>query len=336
MGLFKKREPDEVEDQDILDEGLPSKKRFRDLKPENQTARRKRLKEPIKPWGNKERYFVLFTFLFTVITAGILSASARAWKLPNLPRIKLPDFSENFLFKEQTVVVGNTGTTTNQEKINKTKQAFKNETDSYSGIYAFYIYDLNGDYFYGENYNESMQAASLIKLPVMALAYKRAEEGALNFPDYKEYLERMGKRSDNGAFLKMLEVLGRDEVQKYINEIGMRNTSLEKNLTTPSDIGFFFKKLYNGDLVNNENKDEMLQFLTNTNFEDWMVAGIPSVVRVSHKYGREVHCVNDAGVVFATKPFVMVIMTDGVVETEADELFPKLSKLLYDNHVETK
>ena len=33
------------------------------------------------------------------------------------------------------------------------------------------------------------------------------------------------------------------------------------------------------------------------------------------------------------KPFVMVIMTDGVIEREADELFPKLAKLLYTEHI---
>ena len=40
----------------------------------------------------------------------------------------------------------------------------------------------------------------------------------------------------------------------------------------------------------------------------------------------------NAGIVKGDKPFVIVIMTDGVIEREADELIPKLSKLLYDNH----
>lgn len=335
MGLFRKRKDEEIEDEDILDQDLPSKKSFKDLRPQNQTARKRRIKEKeiLKPWGKKERYLVLLTFLFTVVTAGVLSASARAWKLPNLPKLSVPNFSEFFLFKEQTVVVGNsTGTSTNQEKINKTKQSFKDITNGYSGIYAFYIHDLEGDYFYGENYNETMQAASLIKLPVMALTYKKAEEGELDLSEYKQYLQRMGKRSDNAAYLKMLDVLGRSEVQAYITQIGMNNTSLEKNLTTPADVGLFFKKLYGNDLVNTENKEEFLEFLTDTIFEDWMVAGIPQDITVSHKYGREVHCVNDAGVVFSDNPFIMVIMTDGVIEKEADDLFPKLSKLLYDEH----
>jgi beta-lactamase class A len=330
MGLFRKKVEEELEDDELDVEELKRPKRIKDLKPQNRKAR----KEPVKPWGKKERLTVLITFLFTVITAGVLSASARAWKLPNIPRLKMPNFSEFFLFKEQTVVVGQTGDGTDQEKINKIKSEFREMTKGYSGIYAFYIYDLEGDYFYGENYQEIMQAASLIKLPVMALTYKKSEEGELELEEYKDYLQRMGKRSDNQAYLKMVEVLGRGEIQKYINDLGMSDTSLEENLTTPADIGLFFNKLYKNQIINENNTKEFLEFLTDTAYEDWMSAGIPQSVTVSHKYGREVHCVNDAGIVFADNPYVLVIMTDGVIESEADELLPSLSKLLYDRHID--
>lgn len=331
MALFGRKEEQVFEDEEELEvKELKRPKRIRDLNSEN---RRKR-KEPPKPWGKRERLAVLLTFLVTVLTAGIMSASARAWKLPNLPRIKAPNFSNFFLFREETIVVGNTALSTNQEKITKIKEAFRKETNGFSGIYAFYIYDLQGDYFYGENYQEIMQAASLIKLPIMALTYSKAEKGELKIDDYREYLKSMGKRSDNQAFLKMVDVLGRVEIQKYISSLGMSETSLEKNLTTPSDIGLFFKKLYNNEIINEKDKDELLGFLTDTVFEDWLAGGIPKEVKVSHKYGREIHSVNDGGIVFDTNPFIMVMMTDGVVEKEADELFPKLSKLLYDMHTE--
>ena len=108
----------------------------------------------------------------------------------------------------------------------------------------------------------------------------------------------------------------------------MTKTSLEKNQTTPSDIGLYFKKLYEGELVSEESKNEILTFLTNTIFEDWLVKGIPEV-RVAHKYGREQGVVNDAGIVFAQQPFVLVIMTDGVKLSEADLIFPELAHLVY-------
>jgi len=43
-----------------------------------------------------------------------------------------------------------------------------------------------------------------------------------------------------------------------------------------------------------------------------------------------VHVVNDAGIVLTDNPFVVVIMSKGVVEKEADEIFPTLSKLVFE------
>ena len=317
---------DEVEEEEI------PKRKFRDLRPENRRAR----KEPPKPWGKKERLIVLIILLVTVLTSGILALTARNFKLPNFPKIGIPNLSNFNIFKEQVIIVGNKGTKVNLAKIENTKKQFKSLTDDYSGIYAFYIYDLNGNYFYGENYQEKMQAASLIKLRVIYLTYLESQKGNLDINEYRSYLEAMGKRSDNQAFIKMVSILGKENINKAIINLGMSKTSLEENITTPEDIGLFFKKLKNYEILNKENTDEFLEFLTDTSFEKWLRPGIPSEIRLAHKYGREVHAVNDAGIVFSDKPFVLVIMTDGVVESEADKIFPELSKLLYNDQINEK
>ena len=157
-----------------------------------------------------------------------------------------------------------------------------------------------------------MQAASLIKLPVMLYVNGKVDDSNI---------EAMGKRSDNVVFSQMRSKFGDTALQSYIDELGMKNTSIEKNETTPKEIGDFFKKF----------KDEpMMEYLVDTIFEDWLPKGIPENIKIAHKYGREVHVINDAGVVYAEKPYVVVIMTQGVIEKEADEIFPELSKLVYD------
>lgn len=322
MKFFNKKDEDF---EDELEEEAPRRRKFKDLNPENKRAR----KEPVKPWGKKERLIVLLVLLFTVLTSGILAITARNYKLPKLPKISFSSLSKFNPFKEQVIIVGNKGSNINIEKIEKTKKEFIDLTDNYSGIYAFYIYDLNGDYFYGSDYQELMQAASLIKLPVMYLTYKESENGYLNLDDYRSTLEAMGQRSDNGAYLKMVSYLGRDKINKAIDDLGMSKTSLEDNVTTPEDIGLFFKKLYKGEILDKENTEEFLKFLTDTSFENWLKPGIPAGIRLAHKYGREIHSVSDAGIVFSDKPFVIVIMTDGVVEGEADKVFPELTKILY-------
>lgn len=323
MGIFNRKKDEDIEDEFEQDEDEPRRVRrqFKDLKSENKRAR----KEPPKPWGKTERLVVLITLLATVLTSGVLALTARNFKLPQMPRLSVSSISSLNPFREQLITVGNKGSNTSKEKIERTKKAFKEATNEYSGIYAFYIYDINGDYYYGLNHQEVMQAASLIKLPVMYLAMKNDEDPAL--------IEAMGKRSDNSAFNKMVSILGKENLNKAISDLGMSETSLSENLTTPEEIGIFFKKLYKNELLDESKTKKLEGYMTDTIFEDWLRPGIPGDITLVHKYGRELHSVNDAGIVMTDKPFVIVIMTDGVIEKEADELFPKLSKLLYDDHI---
>ena len=324
MSIFRKKEED-FDEEEEFEERKFSRKKIKDLKPEN----KKKRKEISKPWGRKERYLILGTVLGSVAASIILFASARSWKLPGLPRISLPSFNQD------AIVI--TADKKQEDAANKARIAFKEKTDNLSGIYAFYVVRLGDGFSYGVSESSRMQAASLIKLPIMSLVYKRREEGAIKLDDkvpgsrltYRQLVEAMGQRSDNSAMITLVKNLGSPQLQSYIEQIGMGRTSLEENETTPSDIGLFFKKLYGGELVSEASENEILTFLTDTIYEDWLAKGI-SEVRVAHKYGREVHVVNDAGIVFAQKPFILVIMTDGVVEKEADAVFPELARLIYE------
>lgn len=332
MGLFNRKKNEDIEDELEVDEDEPRRirRKFKDLNPEN----KKKRVEPVKPWGTKERLFVLIVLILTVASSGFLALSARNFKLPQLPALKINSLKDLNPFKEQVIIVGNRGSKVSLEKIENTKRLFKEATNNYSGIYAFYIYDLNGDYYYGYNHQEVMQAASLIKLPVMYMAMKNDKE--YGDQDLKSLVEAMGKRSDNVAYNKTVGILGKENVNRTISDLGMPNTSIDKNLTTPEEIGIFFKKLYKNELLTVEKTKELEGYMTDTIFEDWLRPGIPSDLKLVHKYGREVHVINDAGIVLGDKPFVIVIMTDGIIESEAIDLFPKLAKLLYTEHTDNE
>lgn len=278
---------------------------------ELQEKKRKR-KEPPKPWGRKERIMVLSILLLTIIVSLFLDLSSRNFKLPGLPGLKFTKPSFN-IFKGETIVIGN-----RQEdqiiKKEKIIKEFNDKTSNLSGVYALYVFNLDDSYSFGVGENEVMQAASLIKLPLMLFADGKVDDAKI---------EAMGKRSENTVFKELVNKFGQDNLQKYIDILGMTNTSLEKNETTPKEIGNLLANIYR------DKNEKILGFLTGTIFESWLRAGIPQEVRVAHKYGREVHIVNDAGIVFAKDPFILVIMTDGVVEKEADEVFPELTKIVY-------
>lgn len=331
MSIFKrnKEEEDDYEEERDLEE-VPKFRRIRDLKPEN----KKKRKEPPKPWGKKERYLVLIALLLTVVTSGVLATVARGWKLPGIGRLKITKPTLNF-FGEETIVIGNNPQ--EFEKAKKSREFFITRTKALSGIYALFVVKLGDLSSYGVNENELMQAASLIKLPLMAAVYQESEAGELDLDKapagqkrtYRELVHAMGKNSDNEAFRIVRRALGDEKINSVIENVDMKHTSIGDNETTPGDIGTFFSKLWRGEIVSQDSRDEILESLTDTIYEDWIAAGITDV-RVAHKYGREVHVVNDAGVIYSESPFILVIMTEGVIEREADEVIPELARGVYE------
>src|SRR4030042_2609872 len=342
---------DEVEE--VVVKRVPRNRAFRDLRSEN----KKKRKEPPKPWGKFERILVLIIVLITAGTSAVLALSARAWKLPGLPRIAIPRISISIpFFGEETIVFeGNSPQIVEKKKADKAIEAFLDKTESISGMWGLYVIRLSNGYSYGVDDDEVFQAASLIKLPLMAPMFREAEKGNLNLNDkyklkssdkvsgsgslygkpagyeitYQNLIDLMGKQSDNTAFNICKKYLGDEKISEVINKIGMTKTNLSKNETSAKDIGNFFENLWKGNIVGNENKEKILDSLTNTLYENWLVAGIPKGIRVAHKYGREVHVINDAGIIYTEKPFVIVILSKGVVENEADQTFVQITKAVY-------
>lgn len=339
---------------------------FQKKKPEEDTSSEERSiklkskpleqkKEKRKPWGKKERIFI---FLFLAVTALVsfgLAFVARRGKLPGIPKLDAPG-----LGLQQTVVL--TKTQVPKDRVardNEIIQNFSNTTAKLSGVYALSVIDLNSGDSFGVNQFETMQAASLMKLPVMSLLLKEASEGRINLdamytlksadklggsgslyskPEgtqltYRSLLEYMGKQSDNTALNIVKKKLGEAKISEFLVDIGMNHTDYSNNMTTPSDISLLLRKLYEGRVVPTQMRDLLFDDLTGTIYENHLVKGVPEGVRVAHKYGKEVHVVNDAGIVFAESPYVVVIMTDGVVEPEADSIFPELSKIVYDGQI---
>lgn len=203
-------------------------------------------------------------------------------------------------------------------------------TKDLHGTYGLYVYRLDEKIEYGLHQDEVFPAASLIKLPVMLTLYQEAEKGNLDLADYKKMAEAMGKRSDNTVFNQLVKILGEEEIQRTIDDLGMSKTLFKKNETTPADIGLFFQKLYEGEIISDEHREEILGFLTDTDFEDRIPAGIPLEVRVAHKIGTELGSFSDAGIIFSQKPFILVIISKNTREAEANQVLPKIARAIWE------
>ena len=232
----------------------------------------------------------------------------------------------------------------------------KEATTNLQGSYGFYVYRLEDSLNYGWHEEEVYPAASLIKLPVILALFQKAEAGEIDLESkyslkeqdkrggagiiqaapagtvytYRKLAELMGQQSDNTALNVIRQILGDQKIQATINDLEMRKTSLKKNETTPEDIGLFFERLYQGEILTEKHQEEILGFLTDTAFEERIPVGVPEGVRVAHKIGTDARTFSDAGIIFAQKPFILVIMSKDAQEAEALEVLPKITKVVWE------
>jgi beta-lactamase class A len=340
MRLFGRGKKDEFdEDVDVKDKA-------------SKTSRKKveKEKQPVV-WGRAQRLLILGFLLGSVFISLVLALSARKWKLPNAPRIGMPgEINKPVVLKNDDFI-----DKAYEQEINSFKRELEESVKPLSGIYGVYVTNLVDGKEYGINENVEVQAASLMKLPLMVAFYKKFEAGEVSLSTvyslreqdkiggsgslyyknageeytYRELLELMGNQSDNTAMGVIRSAVGAEYTQELMNEIGMRDSDFNQNMTTAYDMGVLLKGIYDGSLLTKKSSDEILGFITKTIYEKHMAAGIPTGVRVAHKYGREIHVVNDAGIVYGRKPFVLVLVSDGVVEKEADGHLPQLAKMVW-------
>ena len=223
------------------------------------------------------------------------------------------------------------------------------------GTYAVYVYDFETGEEWGRSEKKEMQAASLMKLPVLIALYKEAERGRIDLDSkyslvaadkvggsgsmfyksagtvftYRKMAELMGQQSDNTAYNVAVKLLGRKKIEETINEMGLSGTDFALSSMSAYDAGTLLRKLYRGQILNRENGDEILRFLSGTIYEDRIPAGVPTGVRVAHKVGTEAGVVSDAGIIYGDRPYVLVVMSEGAGLEEARKALPSISTIVW-------
>jgi len=211
------------------------------------------------------------------------------------------------------------------------------------GIYGICIVDLNKGDTLGVNKDEAFPAASLMKLPLIYAFYQQVELGQID-PDEQYSLKEgdkiegtgsvyqqpagtvytlhdlvvlLGEQSDNTAQNVLVKILGKEKIQTAIIDLGMKQTSYTDWETTPQDVAIFWQKLATGQILTPDHRQEILDSLTNTIFEEQIPAGLPKEIKVAHKVGVDEGVLHDGGVVFTDQPFVLVLMSKDVDISEA-------------------
>lgn len=181
--------------------------------------------------------------------------------------------------------------------------------------------------------NQSMQAASLIKLFIMGAVYDRygSLTAAYGEDQIQSLLSDMITVSDNTAANTLTNYLGdgddatgRGAVNEYCASNGYDSTTMGRmllapadngdNMTSVSDCAEFLRKVYKGELPHAE---EMLEHLKNQQRTHKIPAGLPEGVESANKTGELDTVENDAAIVFADTPYILCIMSENLSDVGA-------------------
>lgn len=175
---------------------------------------------------------------------------------------------------------------------------------------------------------KKMQAASVIKLFVMGAVYDEYDELSKQYGSdaVDEYLESMITISDNYAADELVCMLGRGDnaegrrkVTDYCKRLGLENTTMDRmmgddniysdNYTTTEDAGKFLAMILGGELPHSKDMIRLLAAQTRTNK---IPEGLPNNVATANKTGELEDVENDCAIVFAGRPYIICVMSDGV------------------------
>jgi len=248
------------------------------------------------------------------------------------------------------------GTVAKSEKMDELKKLISDYTTKLPGKYGVTFIDLATGEMVNVNDKVEYIAASTSKLPVNVLLYKNIEAGKINLEDklvYKqedietgtgtiigsafgtEYTVRETSKlcmikSDNCGVNMLIRLLGIENVRKYIDDIGGQVHYGKTHRTSPYDMAQIAQDLYKLYINNEEVYGELINNMENSDWHDRIDAKLPKEVKVAHKIGNQTTTRNDVGIVFASHPYILSVMSDNVNIDAATKSIADLSKKIYD------
>lgn len=159
----------------------------------------------------------------------------------------------------------------------------------------------------------------------------------------RQLCELMITVSSNLATDLLVEKLGVDSIRATVHSLhadGMdvlRGVEDSKafakglnNTTTAHGLLQLLDAIARGEAVDQESSRQMIEILERQKFNEGIPAGLPPGTRVAHKTGEITKIHHDAAIVFAPKPFVLVILVRGVADIkDSAALMADITRLLY-------
>ena len=225
-------------------------------------------------------------------------------------------------------------------------EALSNADSTQYSVYICYPDEDRPEYSYHAN---AMRSASMIKVFILGAAMEKIRDGQLSlsrtitlhahdkvggagvltgYADGSELsldtiLRLMITESDNTATNLVIDLLGMNEINAYIQRGGYVDTILQRkmmdteavaagreNYSSAPDLGHFFHKLYAHSCVSPALDDRMLDYLKGQTDTECFPAALPHA-DIAHKTGELAGLYDDGGIIYMPdRTFIMVCMTE--------------------------
>src|SRR5207237_7554516 len=160
---------------------------------------------------------------------------------------------------------------------------------------------------------------------------------------YRELWEAMITGSSNLAANLLIERLGRKNIQSTTDGLGAAGMhalrgvedgqAFQKGLNNTTDarsLMTLMEKIARGEAVDKAASDEMIAVLKRQRFHDRIPAGLPAGVPIAHKTGEITKIQHDAAIVYAERPFVLVILIRGLEDAKkGSALAAEITRTIY-------
>jgi acetylornithine deacetylase/succinyl-diaminopimelate desuccinylase-like protein/beta-lactamase class A len=160
---------------------------------------------------------------------------------------------------------------------------------------------------------------------------------------YRDLAEAMITVSSNFATNLIIEHLGAKSIQRTTDALGaggmhvLRGVEDDKafqkglnNTTSARALLTLMEAIAHGEAVDRAASDEMLAILKRQTFNDRIPAGLPPGIPVAHKTGEITKIQHDAAIVYAERPYALVILVRGLQDPrQGAALAAGISRVMY-------
>lgn len=236
--------------------------------------------------------------------------------------------------------------------------------------YSIYVKNLKSGLVCNINSDKKVPSASIIKLYIMAAAFKCAEENKISLCDrvnvtkdekvpfsivsllddkdiftVKDLITLMIIQSDNTATNKVIDTVKMEYINEFVIQEGFKNTILQRkmmdtvaresgreNYTSAEDTAVLLEKIHIGKLVNKKSSNAMREILVEQLDDSMMRRDLEDELIVAHKTGSLDGIKHDAGIVYAgSSDYIFVMNTwNSANDSYAKKIIGNVSKLVYD------